>query len=62
MTLKAGWLNRQFERVNEEIRDWPSWMRREAGFTEPSTTSQDQTAAAETTAAATASAANAQNE
>jgi hypothetical protein len=37
MTLKAGWLDRQFERVNEEIREWPTWMRREAGFTEPKT-------------------------
>jgi len=37
MTLKAGWLDRQFERVNQEIREWPAWMRREAGFTEPNT-------------------------
>lgn len=36
MTLKAGWLDRQFERVNAEVREWPTWMRREAGFTEPS--------------------------
>jgi hypothetical protein len=33
MELKAGWLDRQFEKVNQEVRDWPSWMQREAGFT-----------------------------
>jgi hypothetical protein len=41
MTLKAGWLDRQFARVNEEVREWPPWMRREAGFTEPSTPETD---------------------
>jgi hypothetical protein len=34
MTLKAGWLDRQFANVNEEVREWPSWMRQEAGFIE----------------------------
>jgi hypothetical protein len=34
MTLKAGWLDRQFANVNEEVREWPMWMRREAGFVE----------------------------
>jgi hypothetical protein len=34
MTLKPGWLNRQFARVEEEVRQWPEWMRREAGFEE----------------------------
>jgi hypothetical protein len=32
--LKAGWLDRQFDKVNEEVRDWPEWMRREAGFSD----------------------------
>jgi hypothetical protein len=47
MTLKAGWLDRQFERVNAEIREWPTWMRREAGFTEPNTPKTDQPAKVE---------------
>jgi hypothetical protein len=34
MTLRAGWLDRQFANVNEEVREWPMWMRREAGFVE----------------------------
>jgi hypothetical protein len=44
MTLKAGWLDRQFETVNAEIREWPSWMRREAGFAEPNTPKTEQPA------------------
>ena len=30
--LKPGWLNRQFEKVENEVKDWPDWMQREAGF------------------------------
>ena len=32
MTLKDGWLNRQFEKVSDDVRSWPVWMQREAGF------------------------------
>ncbi len=35
MTLNKGWLNRQFERTSEDVQGWPSWMKREAGFSEP---------------------------
>jgi hypothetical protein len=37
MTLKAGWLDRQFEKVNEEVNEWPEWMRKEAGFSDTET-------------------------
>ena len=30
--LKPGWLNRQFEKVEKDVRDWPDWMKREAGL------------------------------
>jgi hypothetical protein len=29
MTLKQGWINRQFARVENESKSWPSWMLRE---------------------------------
>jgi hypothetical protein len=29
MTLKQGWINRQFARVERDSRTWPEWMRRE---------------------------------
>ncbi len=32
MTLKEGWLDRQFEMVKKDIQAWPEWMRREAKF------------------------------
>ena len=32
MTLQKGWLGKQFAKVAEEIKEWPDWMRREAGF------------------------------
>lgn len=32
MTLKKGWLNRQFTRVESDVRNWPASMRQEAGF------------------------------
>lgn len=32
MTLQKGWLDKQFSKVAEEIKEWPDWMRREAGF------------------------------
>lgn len=28
----AGWFDRQTKAVNEEIRQWPAWMRRAAGI------------------------------
>jgi hypothetical protein len=30
--LKPGWLNRQFEKVKNDVKDWPDWMKREAGL------------------------------
>ncbi|HEY6329314.1 MAG TPA: hypothetical protein VI756_08250 [Blastocatellia bacterium] len=30
--LKPGWLNRQLEKTKEDIKQWPEWMRREAGL------------------------------
>ena len=30
--LKPGWLKRQFEKVEEDVKNWPPWMRREAGL------------------------------
>jgi len=32
MTLEKGWLDKQFSKVAEEIKEWPDWMQREAGF------------------------------
>jgi hypothetical protein len=32
MTLRKGWLNRQFTRVESDVRSWPVSMQREAGF------------------------------
>ena len=32
MTLKKGWLIRQFAQVEAEVREWPEWMQREAKF------------------------------
>ena len=32
MTLRAGWLQRQMDRVEEDIQQWPDWMKREAGL------------------------------
>lgn len=32
MTLKKGWLDRQLSQVSREVKDWPEWMKREAGF------------------------------
>ncbi len=32
MDLKPGWLQRQFTNVSEDVKRWPAWMRREAGF------------------------------
>jgi hypothetical protein len=32
MTLKKGWLNEEFVRVDADVRKWPDWMQREAGF------------------------------
>jgi hypothetical protein len=29
MTLKPGWINRQFARVERDAKTWPEWMRRE---------------------------------
>jgi hypothetical protein len=30
--LEPGWLNRQLEKAREDVKNWPSWMRREAGL------------------------------
>jgi hypothetical protein len=29
MTLKQGWINRQFARVERDAKNWPDWMQRE---------------------------------
>lgn len=29
MTLKQGWINRQFARLERDAKNWPDWMRRE---------------------------------
>jgi hypothetical protein len=29
MTLQKGWINRQLARVERDVQNWPSWMRRE---------------------------------
>ena len=34
MTLKKGWLDRQFSHVTNDVQAWPEWMKREAGFGE----------------------------
>ena len=39
MDLKAGWLDRQFERLDDDIEKWPEWMKREAAFGTPATDS-----------------------
>lgn len=33
--LKPGWINRQFARVEADVKTWPPWMRRETGSKEP---------------------------
>lgn len=30
--LRPGWLVRQFKQVDEEVAQWPEYMKREAGF------------------------------
>jgi hypothetical protein len=37
--LKQGWLGRQFEKVEKDVQNWPNWMKREAGITDPSSES-----------------------
>ena len=32
MTLEAGWLQRQLDRVADDVDKWPEWMKREAEF------------------------------
>ena len=29
MTPPKGWINRQFARVERDVKNWPDWMRRE---------------------------------
>lgn len=36
MTLEAGWLKRQMDRVADDINQWPEWMKREAGILQES--------------------------
>lgn len=36
MTLEAGWLKRQMDRVDDDINQWPEWMKREAGILQES--------------------------
>lgn len=33
---KKHWLNEQIDEASKDIKNWPSWMRREAGFKETS--------------------------
>jgi len=35
MSLKEGWLNRQYSKVSADVERWPSWMKREAGLDHP---------------------------
>jgi hypothetical protein len=30
--LREGWLNRQLDRVTDDVEKWPDWMKREAAF------------------------------
>ena len=30
--LKPGWLTRQKEKVEKDIKTWPQWMQKAAGF------------------------------
>jgi hypothetical protein len=30
--VKPGWLEEQFKEVENEVKKWPHWMRREAGL------------------------------
>ncbi len=32
MELSKGWLQDEFKCVSDDIRKWPEWMQREAGF------------------------------
>lgn len=32
MELEPGWLERQMKNVSDDVKKWPEWMRREAGF------------------------------
>ncbi len=32
--LKPGWLDRQFEKAEKEVMEWPDWMRKGAGITD----------------------------
>lgn len=42
---KQGWLDRHREQAMEEIKQWPEWMKKEAGFDKiNSSTKQDSTA------------------
>jgi hypothetical protein len=44
MTLQAGWLRRQLDRVADDVDKWPEWMKREAEFSSPIATSHEQQA------------------
>ncbi len=41
--LKPGWLKRQFEKVEEDVKSWPTWMRREAGLEDQHETATEKT-------------------
>ena len=43
MTLKKGWLDRQFSHVTNDVQAWPEWMKREAGFGEHGRTQSEGT-------------------
>jgi hypothetical protein len=30
--LKAGWLKRQLTNASNDVKNWPEWMKREAGL------------------------------
>jgi hypothetical protein len=41
MTLDAGWLQRQLDRVAEDVQKWPDWMKREAEFAPPNSSMRE---------------------
>ena len=30
--MDSGWLDRQLDKASREVREWPAWMREEAGI------------------------------
>jgi len=48
MTLQAGWLQRQLDHVADDVDKWPDWMKREAEFSSPVATAQEEQARSDT--------------